>query len=162
MYQPKNRKHITKHHLESAESVANNIGMSKLKQLHKVRKISRQSLIRQLDREMSEYVRERDGRSVLSGATEKLTNGHLFSRVNYSTRWDELNCHAQTAGENFRHEEDPYPYTRWFITEYGIEKYDELYRKHRMVMKWSTAMLLTKLEEIKEKRRKLNKSVDIV
>ncbi|KWX84299.1 hypothetical protein AXF24_13140 [Streptococcus pneumoniae] len=86
----------------------------------------------------------RDGESVLSGAKQSLTNGHLFSRQSYSTRWDitpDGNCHCQTMGENMSHEYDPYPYTRWYIEKFGIEKYDELHRRHKQVSKLKDADL---------------------
>ena len=94
------------------------------------KKSDRKKLVAKLDKVFSEYVRKRDGyKSVVSGSTDNPTNGHLFSRIAYSTRWDELNCHCQTWAENYRHEFDPYPYTQWFIKKYGQDAYDDLHRK---------------------------------
>lgn len=95
------------------------------------------SLEKKLDKIHSEYIRLRDGKCVICGSTEQLTNGHLFTRGHKSTRWDDLNCHGQCWPENFKHEFDPHPYTSWFIRTYGIEVYDELHRKHTTIRKWT-------------------------
>lgn len=112
-------------------------------------KNTRKKLIRELDKIVSLIVRKRDGRCVVCGKVEGLTNGHLFSRSNYSTRWDFENCYGQCLGCNMRHEFDPYPYTRWFIGKFGLEKYDELYKKHRTVKKWKDWELQDLLDGLK-------------
>lgn len=115
------------------------------------KKRSRKSIVKELDRIFSLYIRQRDGnKSVISGSTDNPTNGHLFSRVAYSTRWDELNCHCQTWAENYRHEFDPYPYTQWFLKKYGQEKYDELHRKFVTPIKLKDYELLEMIEKYKK------------
>jgi len=114
------------------------------------RKRSRKSLIRELDSVHSLYIRNRDGRCVICGTTKDLTNGHLFSRTNYSTRWHERNCHGQCKGCNLRHEFDPYPFNSFFIRKFGQEAWDELYREHRTVRKFSNSELAEMISRYEE------------
>lgn len=90
----------------------------------------RKRLVAKLDKAVSEYVRQRETECVICGSRERLTNGHLFSRVAYSTRWDtqaDGNNHTQCWNCNYRHEFDPYPYFRWFISKFGQERFDQLH-----------------------------------
>lgn len=123
-----------------------------VKELRKDR-TTRKGWVRKLDTIVSEIVRLRDKKSVTSGETDSLTCSHLFSRVAYSTRWDLLNCHAQTLSENFRHEYDPYPYTQWFIKKYGQEAYEDLHRKFStpvQVKTWQMKEMYEQFKTIKE------------
>jgi hypothetical protein len=115
---------------------------------------SRKTIVKALDTAVSKYVRTRDGRCVVCGTTENLTNGHLFSRVAYSTRWDiepDGNCHTQCLSDNLTHEFDPHPYTRWYISRFGLEAYDELHRRYRAPVKLKDWELEEKLVHITEK-----------
>lgn len=125
-------------------------------------KTERQKLVDKLDDVVSLYTRIRDGKSVTSGRTDKLTNSHLFTRTAFSTRWDTMddgNCHCQTSDENFRHEFDPHDYTFWYINKFGIDKYDELHRRHKTVLKLKDFQLQEMLDDINSKI-KLLKSKD--
>lgn len=99
----------------------------------------RKKAIAHADRWFSRYIRARDGASVLSGERDRLNCGHVFTRRNHSTRWDEFNAFAQTAGENYSHEFDPYPFLRWFRQTFGEDRLDELHRRHRQPRKFTTA-----------------------
>ena len=99
-------------------------------------KSNRKKLIAKLDKVFSLWIRNRDQKCVLCGSTERLQNGHLFSRQNYATRWDELNCHGQCASCNYTHEFRPYPFYNWFENKYGKEAMDELFKKHLSTKKW--------------------------
>lgn len=103
------------------------------------KKSERQRAVAHADKWFSKYIRERDRASVLSGEKEGLNCGHVFSRKNYSTRWDEFNAFAQTAGENYEHEFDPYPYFKWFEMTFGAARLETLHRKHRTPRKFTTA-----------------------
>lgn len=120
------------------------------------KKPNRKLTVKKLDTAVSLFIRARDGRCVTCGSMEKLTNGHLWSRVAYSTRWDELNCHCQCWNCNYRHEFDPYHYQEWFKTKYGEEAYHELHRKFRVPVKYSTAELEDKTVEYKLKLKELD------
>ena len=109
----------------------------------------RKRIVSKLDVIVSKIVRLRDKHCVICGTTENLTNGHLFSRVNYSTRWNLLNCHCQCAGCNCRHEYDWEPYRKWFVREFGQAEYDELYHIHKQVTHFKTYELEEMYEELK-------------
>lgn len=118
----------------------------------KARKLTRKGLVRNLDKELSLHIRQRDGRCVICGSTESLTNGHLFSRQSYSTRWDyseDGNCHTQCLKCNLSHEYDPYPFTSWYIKKFGLDKYDELHRRHKTILKLKDFQLQELLNKIK-------------
>lgn len=113
----------------------------------------RRALIKELDRLWSKYVIARDGgRCVLCGSTENVQNGHLLTRSAMSTRWSEINCHAQCARCNARHEENPEPYMKWFLEQYGNEKYDHLLRLH------NTAVFFTN-DELKQAIQVMKKTL---
>lgn len=100
-------------------------------------KKNRKKLVKELDNVFSLFIRARDKRCVVCGTKNKLTCGHLFSRVAYSTRWHELNSHAQCRGCNMRHEYDFYPYQRWFVGQFGEGLYDYLYKVHKRKRKFN-------------------------
>lgn len=126
-------------------------------------KTPRQKAIAYATKHFNRYIVLRDGASVTSGKTENLTCSHLLTAAHHSTKWDELNCHAQTAGENFMHEHNPSVYTHWFLMTYGVEAYDELYRKHWTPRKFSVEEILAigdhykqRCEEIEEENDQCN------
>ena len=126
------------------------------------RKASRKTLVKKLDKIVSQYIRLRDKYCVVCGSGERLTNGHLYSRTTYSTRWDitdDGNCHCQCWGCNFKHEFDPYPYTNWYIEKFGKDKWDELHTKFRTLTKYSNTDLEELYETIKKKYEELDKQV---
>lgn len=104
-------------------------------------KSERKKLVQKLDTIVSLLVRARDKRCVLCGTRLNLTNGHLWSRVAYSTRWYLPNCHCQCSSCNYSHEFDPYPYQEWFKKKYGEMAYHELYRKFKRSVKFSNIEL---------------------
>ena len=116
------------------------------------KKPSRKTLVRNLDKSVSEYIRNRDKWCVLCGSTERLGCGHIFTRKNYSTRWDishDGNCHAQCWSCNYSHGSDQWPYFEWYIDKFGQEKFDELRRRHKTVQKFKNHDLKELLKEIK-------------
>lgn len=116
-------------------------------------KTDRQKIIKKLDDLVSKIIRERDGyRCVICGTDYRPQCGHLFSRVNHSTRWDlrpDGNLHCQCGGCNLSHEHDSYPFNNWYIERFGKERWDELYREHKTVAKFSTSELEMMYEEMK-------------
>ena len=100
------------------------------------RKISRKGLVKKADKEFSLYIRKRDNyRCVLCGSTKQVQCGHIFSRVAYSTRWDEDNAYAQCAACNIRHEQNSYPFLEWCRKKKGQEAMDELFHKWNQTSK---------------------------
>lgn len=130
-----------------------------------MKKPSRKTIVRNLDKIVSQIVKARDGKCIVCGTTQNLTCGHLFSRVAYSTRWDLTNCYAQCLSCNFRHESDPYPMTEavkklWErqLKDYREEsrsqiasaQLDDIHRKYVTPRKFKDFELLELLEELKE------------
>lgn len=120
--------------------------------LRKKGKSERAKLIREIDRLHSLYIRNRDKYCVTCGTSKDLQCGHLFTRVNHSTRWDTApdgNAHAQCASDNYRHEYDPYKFTNWYIKRFGVEKYDELHRRHITTRRYTMPELRELRDELK-------------
>jgi hypothetical protein len=115
----------------------------------------RKKAVKKADEWMSKYIRARDRHCVTSGATENLTNSHLITRSKYATRWDEMNCHCQSSGENMRHEYQPEIYTDWWIRKYGEEAYHALVLKSNTPVKLTTQDILDIAEYYKEKYKEL-------
>lgn len=111
----------------------------------------RKLLIKKADKAVSDWVRAFSGRCVICGSVERLQCGHLFSRVAYSTRWDERNIYCQCAGCNLRHEHDPYPLMRYAESVWGREEIDDLYRKFRSPVKQTEEDLVNIIEEYRKK-----------
>ena len=123
------------------------------------KKTSRKSLVKKLDTIVSLYIRKRDKRCVVCGSTENLTNGHVFSRSNYSARWDitkDGNCHCQCMSCNLRHEYDPYPYTNWYVKTFKQKKYDDLHFRWNQTSKMKDFELEELYQKINNKYLTLN------
>lgn len=120
-----------------------------------MKKFTRKQLVKKLDNVFSLFIRNRDKKCIVCGSTESLQNGHLFSRVNYSTRWDEVNSNCQCRSCNMRHEYDFEPYRRAFVEKYGQEKYDLLYFKHKNICKYTNNDLLVLIDYYKNAIKEL-------
>ena len=122
-----------------------------------MRKPARKTLRLRADKVFSEYIRKRDNYKcftcgkVGSPADGVMQCGHLFSRVNFSTRWDEDNAFCQCRGCNMRHEYDFEVFRAAYVAARGQEAYDALHRKHREVKKFSDADLLEIIYEYETK-----------
>lgn len=119
------------------------------------RKESRKALVRNADKWFSRYILARDGRRCFVCGGIASQAGHLFSRVNQSTRWDEQNAQAVCPGCNLRHEYDFEPHRKKFVLTFGDEIYDNLYTRHRNIVKYSNADLRDIAEEYREKAQEL-------
>lgn len=116
------------------------------------KKPNRKLIVKKLDKAVSEFVRKRDKVCVVCGSDYKLGCGHIFTRKNYSTRWDLENCWCQCWSCNYRHTFSQYEYFKWFIDKFGQDKFDKLYLKHKQFRKFTTPDLQELLEEINGKR----------
>ena len=113
----------------------------------------RKRLVKKLDEVVSKYIRLRDKKGVQCGKAETLSNGHVFSRRAYNTRWDvseDGNCHTQCWGCNFSHGKDTYDYYRWYVDKFGQDRFDELRREFKKSVKYTTAELEELYEKLKE------------
>jgi len=103
------------------------------------RKPTRRGKVKRLDNAFSIYIRNRDNWTCQTcGSMEKIKMqcGHLFSRVAYSTRWDENNAYCQCASCNLRHEYDPGPLTLRFFRDHSEAEYEALHQKFRTQAKF--------------------------
>ena len=119
----------------------------------------RKRVVRRLDEVVSKYIRLRDKKCVQCGKQEKLTNGHVFSRRAYNTRWDVSengNCHTQCWGCNFSHGNDNYDYYKWYIDKFGAERFDELRFEFKKSVKFTTAELEELYKEISTTYKELD------
>lgn len=118
------------------------------------KKRKRSAIVRDLDREFSIFIRRRDGnRCVVCGSDHMPQCGHLFSRVAYSTRWDELNCHCQCAKCNINHERDHWPFTKWFLEKFGKKALGDLHAKYNKPRKFLDHELQELLNEYRRKNK---------
>lgn len=122
------------------------------------RKASRKTLIKKLDSIVSKYIRLRDGRCVQCNAIDNLTNGHVFSRRHYATRWDitdDGNCHCQCWGCNYKHSYDNYEYYKWYQDKFGEDRFEELRGEYIQTKKYSNYELEELYDKIKIKYEEL-------
>lgn len=82
----------------------------------------------------------------MCGSAKRVQCGHLFSRVAMSTRYSELNCHAQCASCNYRHEWQPQHYNAWFLHTYGQSAWDLLYIENQTMRKYTLTELVALIE----------------
>lgn len=116
----------------------------------KRKRSKRKALVTRLDTLVSQIVRAKTPFCVVCGKTDRLTAGHVFSRKNYSARWNFWNVHTQCLGCNLSHEYDPMPYYDWFKKEYGEEAFRELYHKWKQISKLSDIDLQELYDELKD------------
>ncbi|MGE0126652.1 MAG: recombination protein NinG [Blastocatellales bacterium] len=120
--------------------------------------MTRKQLVEKLDTLVSIYIRKRDRRCVVCGSTENLTNGHIFSRTHFTTRWHigkAGNCHTQCWSCNFKHTHDTVPYFNWYINKFGKAKFDALYREWNQGSRVSDKQMKEMIEVVKERLSEL-------
>jgi hypothetical protein len=120
----------------------------------------RKKLVKKLDTIFSYYIRARDKKSVFSGKTENLQCFHIFSRISYSTRWDEKNAFASTATENLIYEHDTHFQKKvhdWYIANFGDNQFDLMYYKWNHTTKFSDNDLKELIKYYANKLREVTK-----
>ena len=133
-------------------------GRAGKKKSKKPKLMSRKRAIKVLDDLTSRIVRARDGCCVVTGSTDQLTCGHIFSRRSMATRFDiseDGNCHAQSWASNFRHTFDTHPYYRWYIQKFGLDAFDALHARWAKGKKISTPELREMIVEYQAKLESL-------
>ena len=119
----------------------------------------RKKLKKQADDAFSDYIRERDGYKCITCGADKRTKviqcGHLLSRVSMSTRYDELNAHAQCQPCNWYHEEHPERYTYEWLKRHGQKEYELLYLKWNQTTKFYDADLKQIIQLYKNKLKEI-------
>lgn len=110
----------------------------------KIKKPKTSKLLKEADRVFSLFIRNRDKRCVCCGSTYNLQNGHLIKRGKKAVRFDEKNCNCQCRSCNYKHNQYPEYYTRWFIFKYGKNEYDKLIERSIPLKQFT----VSELEEI--------------
>jgi hypothetical protein len=125
----------------------------------------RKKLIKELDDAFSLYIRVKDKfKCITCGAdnrTHTIQCGHLLSRVSHSTRWDELNAHAQCQPCNWYHEDHPERYMYEWLRKHGQKEYEKLYVKWNQTTKFAESDLRELIKYYKDKTKKLQESNEI-
>jgi hypothetical protein len=117
----------------------------------KVKSVSRKAVVKRADDAFSAYIKARDGHCVVCGATTYLQCGHLFSRVAYSTRWNEANAFCQCRGCNMRHKYDFEPLRKAAVRRLGedvVESIHVLWTRP-VVMKTAQVMEIARYFQVK-------------
>ena len=115
----------------------------------KVKKPTRKQLVNKLDKAFSDYIKYRDGficftcEKQLQPNTRDCQCGHLFSRVFYSVRWDEMNAFCQCQSCNLRHEHDFSIYLEKFVETFSYKRFEQLKLKKNMPVKFTGNDLIT-------------------
>jgi len=120
----------------------------------------RSKLKRQLDKITSQIVRLRDKRCVICGMPceyndrgDPVTNdcGHFLGRKVDATRWDLRNTNCQCRSCNWKHNDNPMPYTYYMINKYGREvllELENLYKEHRKITVPELREMLREYKEV--------------
>lgn len=108
------------------------------------KKSSKSYLTDKKDTKWSLDVKKRDGfKCMYCGKTTYLNSHHIFSRSNYSTRWDLDNGITLCSGHHtlisdFSAHKTPAFFIEWLKETKGIEFYDRLMRKAKGIQKQSS------------------------
>ena len=119
------------------------------------KKPSRKTIVNNLDKVFSEYIRRRYAKNNISVCVtcgkkdhwKNLQAGHFMSRKHYATRWDEENVEVQCMACNVYRYGEQY----LFAKHLGQEKADKLLAKSRTMVKLKDWELQDMIEIYKKK-----------
>ena len=119
------------------------------------KKTSRKTIVKNLDKVFSEYIRRRYAKNGIAECVtcgkkdhwKNLQAGHFMSRKHYATRWDEENVEVQCMACNVYRYGEQY----LFAKHLGEEKADELLAKSRTMVKIKDWELQDMIEIYKKK-----------
>lgn len=114
-----------------------------------MKKITKRSLIRKLDKLVSEIVRSK-GSCERCGGITNLQCCHIFSRKYMNTRFLLDNLICMDASCHFWSHANPILFTEFVRKHLGEEKYEVLKESHNQIVKYTLADLETKLEVLQE------------
>jgi len=114
-----------------------------------MRKPTRTSLKRRLDKKVSELVRAR-GKCEFCGKKENLQCCHIFSRKYLNTRWDLDNLLCLCAGCHFQAHAEPLNFAAKTHCVLLSDKYNLLKESHNLIYKPTLSDLETKLKVLSE------------
>jgi 5-methylcytosine-specific restriction endonuclease McrA len=110
-----------------------------------MRKPTKTSLKRRLDKKVSELVRAR-GKCERCGSRNCLQTAHIFSRRYLSVRWDLDNVLCLCASCHFWSHSNPILFTEFVRKKLGEDTYELLKEKHKYIFKFALNDLLQKLK----------------
>ena len=119
------------------------------------KKPSRKTIVKNLDKVFSEYIRRRYAKNGIAKCVtcgkkdhwKNLQAGHFMSRKHYATRWDEENVEVQCMACNVYRYGEQY----LFAKHLGEKKADELLAKSRTMVKIKDWELQDMIEIYKKK-----------
>jgi len=119
------------------------------------KKPSRKTIVNNLDKVFSEYIRRRYAKNGIAKCVtcgkkdhwKNLQAGHFMSRKHYATRWDEENVEVQCMACNVYRYGEQY----LFAKHLGEKKADELLAKSRTMVKIKDWELQDMIEIYKKK-----------
>ena len=83
-----------------------------------------------------------------------LQGGHLIpKKSSTAVRYDLMNVHTLCSGCNSLDRFNPHPHINWFISEYGVEEYQDLVARSKAKPK---PIKIGELEQILETYKKIN------
>ena len=112
-----------------------------------MRKPSKSTLTRKLDKAVSEIVRAR-GRCAWCGKEEGLECAHIFSRRYRSVRWDLMNLLCLCHSHHFYAHANPILFAEFVKDHLGDGNYSQLKLRAQGIKKWSTTSMELLLEEL--------------
>lgn len=125
----------------------------------KEKKISRSTLIKNLDTQFSIYIRNRNAVNGIAECftcgkqdeVKKLQCGHFQSRKHYSTRWDEINCQVQCYACNVMRYGEQYKFGLFLNAKYSTDTAVLLMLKSKETLKLKDFEIIEKTNYYKEK-----------
>lgn len=122
------------------------------------KKSTRQKLVSRLDTVFSQYVRHRDSVDGMCTCStcgvvkpiKEMQAGHFMSRRKRSTRWDEMNVHAQCAGCNMWNQGRQYEMSIYIDQKYGDGTSDKLLQQSNQTYNHTNEELQVLINNYKE------------
>jgi len=114
-----------------------------------MKKPTRTSLKRRLDKKVSELVRAR-GKCEQCHSKKYLQACHIFSRKYLNTRWDLENLLCLCAKCHFLAHAEPIFFAEWVRIHLGEDRYELLKESHNIIYKPTLSDLETKLKVLSE------------
>ena len=113
---------------------------------------NRGKLNNQIHAEMRRIAIKRHPYCVCCGKSDGiLQGGHLIpKKSSTATRYELINVFTQCKDCNYRHQFNPHIFIGWFISEYGVEEYQDLIKRSRVVKPIKITELRTILSEYKK------------
>jgi len=84
-------------------------------------------------------------------STGTLQGGHLIpKKSSTAVRYDLMNLFTQCSSCNYKHQYNPHIFIDWFIREYGLQEYQDLVARSKVVKPVKITELKAILEEYKK------------